>query len=238
MTVLAENSFDCTRDCGPGWYYGEDYPNAAVVVQDSSAPRSAPAIVQQNFTPQLNGGSSPASIGRGIAQKQVLYTAIWMRMSSNYVGHPSLVNKIIHFYTSGGHNIAIFTIRGSGMGTLVPAFGMQGLAAPYRWFSGTTEILEPVANLEPNLTTCNVVRGQWHRYEMILSNNTPGQPDGRVELWMDGTKCLDYQGLTYVAVGQNNKWEDLIWSPTYGGGAVSITTSFFTQVDHIYASGK
>ena len=237
MTMIAENSFDCIRDCASGWYYQEGYLGAAVMLQDPGAPRSPPGIVQQNFTPQLQGGSSPASIGRTIANKQVLYTAIWMRVSENFLGHPSNVNKIIHFYTKGG-NIAIFILRGSGNGTLMPAFNMQALAAPYRWVSGTQEIFETEANLDPNLAVCTVVRGRWHRYEMVLTNNTPGRPDGRVELWLDGTKCLDYRGLTFVGIGQNNKWEELNWSPTYGGGATSIFSSFYTQVDHIYASGK
>jgi PKD repeat protein len=238
MTLLAENSFDCIRDCGGGWYFSQDYADGAVVIQDSLAPRSAPGIVQQNFTPQLVGGSSPASIGRTIPNKQVLYTAIWMKMSPTYVGHPSSVNKIIHFYTRGGKNVAIFTLRGIGAAALVPAFGLQQLAAPYRWVSGNTELFETVANLEPNLTACSVQRGQWVRYEMVLTANTPGVSDGKVELWMNGVKCLHYTGIPYVAAGENNKWEELNWSPTYGGGPVALNSTFYTQVDHIYVSGK
>ena len=238
MTKIAENSFDCIRDCPSGWYYQEGYPGAAVLLQDPGAPHSAPGIVQQNFTPQLQGGSSPASIGRAITNKQILYAAIWMRISDNFFGHPGNVNKVIHFYTKGG-NIAIFILRGAGTGTLAPGFNMQALSAPYTFTEGGQTITGSTeANLVPNVASCTVVRGRWHRYEIVLSNNTPGHPDGRAELWMDGTKCMDYKFITYVGVGQNNKWEEINWSPTYGGGATTIFSSFYTQVDHIYVSGK
>jgi uncharacterized protein YjdB len=246
MSVQAERPFNCVKPtaCESSWYYGEDYANAAISVLSADAPRSAGTttsgnVVQQNFTPSLVGGSSPASLGTPLnPQRQTLYLSMWMKMSPNYEGHPSNVNKIIHFYTRNGANIAIFTIRGAGMGTLVPAMGLQNLAANYEWFSGTTRVFETVANLEPNVTTCTVTRGVWNRYEMVLKNNTPGVADGTVELWMNGTKCLNYTAIMYVPAGGNNKWEEINWSPTYGGGPIALTSTFFTQADHIYVSGK
>ena len=242
MTKLAENDFSCFSACGNGWFYSQDYANASQVVQDAVAPRSGGSVVQQNFTPTLVPGSSPASVGTGISAKKTVYTSIWMKMSSNYVGHASGTNKVIHFYTASrtsAENIAIFSLRGAGTGALSPTFILQNLAGLYRWSdpNGTSYLLN-TANLEPNLAQCRTTRGQWARYEMVLTSNTPGVADGRAELWMNGTKCSDYTGITYAASGTDSRWNQVNWSPTYGGAGGTVTTSFFAQVDHIYVSGK
>ena len=249
MTLLAERPFNCVKPtaCESTWTYGEDYANGATSVMVSDAPRSAGTttsgnVVQQNYTPQLIPGSSPASLGTGIPAKQTLYMSLWMKMSSNYFGHESGTNKIIHFYTASrtsAENIAIFSLRGAGNGALSPTYILQNLSALYQWAepNGTVHNLN-TANLEPNLTTCTAPRGQWVRYEMILTSNTPGVANGRLELWMNGTKCSDYTGIPFAAPGTDSRWNQINWSPTYGGAGGTITQTFFSQVDHIYVSGK
>jgi hypothetical protein len=184
-----------------------------------------------NYTPSLTAGMSPASFGTSLAQNQTIYTAIWMKLSSNYQGHTSGVNKVLHFFTKGGRNTVIFNIRGGGGGTLVPGFLTQGLAASYQ--GQGTEI-----NFDAPASTCTVARGAWAKYELLMKNNTPGVADGTLELWMNGTKCVTATGITIVGAGQNNKWEDIWWSPTWGGVGGTPTTSFYEAVDHIYISGK
>jgi PKD repeat protein len=230
MTKLTETGFNCLNGCGEWGFWDQSYADAATLVADPTAPRSPGSVVQLNFTPALHGGTAPASFGLRIEQKQTIYVALWMKLSPIYQAHGSGVNKVLHFWTKNGRNTIVFILRGSGSGTLVPAFLTQGMSGPYQ---GATEVN---FNSPPEL--CTTQRGKWHRYEMVLTNNSPGEPDGSAQLWMDGVRCLNISGLTYVGVGQNNRWEEIWWSPTWGGIGGSVIAPFSQTVDHIYVSGK
>lgn len=231
MTKLTETGFNCVNGCGEWGWWDQLYPGSGTVVNDLTAPKSPGNIVAQNFTPSLTGGSSPGSFGTSLTQRQTIYVAIWMKLSPNFEGHPSGVNKVLHFFTAGGRNTVILNVRGSGAGTLVPGFLTQGLAASYQ--GQGTEV-----NFDAGASTCTIARGSWAKYELLMKNNTPGAPDGTLELWMNGAKCVTATGLTIVGAGQNNKWEDVWWSPTWGGVGSSPSQTFFEAVDHIYISGK
>jgi hypothetical protein len=230
MTKVTETGFNCVTGCDEWPWFDQLYPGAASVVPDPTAPKSPPAVVWQNFTSLLPGGSSPGSFGLKLSQYQTIYVAIWMKLSENYQGHGSGVNKVLHFFTrpgTGGSNVAIFNIRGSGNGTLVPAFLMQALA-----------MTPGEINLDASPSVCRTERGRWTRYEMVLRNNTPGMSDGSATLWMDGVKCIERAGLAFVREGQINKWSEIWWSPTWGGVGDRILSPFYEAVDHIYISGK
>jgi PKD repeat protein len=243
MTPLAERQFDCTgaAPCAPGWFYAEGYAQASAVALDATAPRSPPGVVQQNFLPQLPGGAGPAALGislNGGQQKTTLYTAMWMKLSANFVGHPSRTNKFVHFWISGINRVFVMA-RGFADGELLPAIGVQGLAAPYTFTTPTGQVVsETSANLLPNLSTRPIRRGEWHRYEMVFVANTPGLPNGSVEMWLDGVKVMRYAGIMFAAAGTNARWESVNWNPTWGGIGGAITAPFFAQMDHIYISGK
>jgi PKD repeat protein len=232
MTKLTETGFNCINGCGEWGAWDQQYSGAANMVVDPTAPKSGSNVVQMNYTPSLRAGWAPMSFAPksgSLPQKQTLYVAIWLKLSNNYVGQVSGVNKVLHFFTprSSGGNVAIFNIRGSGSGTLVPAFLLQGLAT------------SPSAiNLDAAASVCTTVRGKWTKYEMVLKNSTPGVSDGTATLWMDGKKCVERTGLAFVRAGDSNKWETIWWSPTWGGTGSNPTTSFSESVDHIYVSGK
>lgn len=236
MTKLAERDF--STKTYPGWYLQEGYSGAITIVNDPTAPKSAGMVAQQNYTSKLQGGSSPGSMGLGIPNRQTLYTCAWIKLSSNFVGHPSNVNKAIFFYTAG-RNKVVFMFRGSGNNPLIPAINMQNLSANYSWTEPDgTKHFETEANLDPNLASVTAPRGQWGKYEILLTNNTSGRADGSVELWVNGKKVLYYTGFMFAGSGQNNKWEEVNWSPTWGGGLATVPTTFTMQMDHIYISGK
>jgi PKD repeat protein len=233
MTKLTETGFNCINGCGEWGAWDAQYAEAATMGVDPTAPKSPGAVVRMNYLPLLRGGWAPMSFAPGnntLPQKKTIYVAIWMKLSSNFQGHPSGVNKVLHFWTKNGRNTIVFIFRGSGSGTLVPAFATQGMSGPYQ---GATEV-----NFNSRPEACTTVRDRWHRYEMVLTNNTPGGPDGTAQLWMDGAMCLNVSGLTYVGAGQNNKWEQIWWSPTWGGVNGSVFAPFAQVVDHIYVSGK
>lgn len=232
MIRLTESGFNCVNGCGEwGWWDGP-VSNTAIVPETTS--RGYSNTVQQLFKTTLTGGTSPGSFGTTFAQKQTIYVAIWMKVSSNFQGHPSGVNKVLHLFTAAGRNIAVFNLRGAGTtGSLAPEVLLQGIGIPMFYApNGYTAT-------EQNLTgSCVLKRATWAKIELVLTGNTPGTANGRAELWMDGVKCLDVASIGYVASGQVSAWKDIWWSPTWGGTGGSPSAQFYEAVDHIYVSGK
>lgn len=246
MTKLGENAFSCTtHNCLPGWGF---YESPIALVSDSTAPKSKPSIAVQTFLTSLPGGSSPSTVDFNMyAQKQTLYTSMYVKVSVNWFGNSSNVNKVIHYFTNGigasptfngTGNKVIFMLRGAGMAPLVAGLGFQGLSLPYTWYSGTTKIVGGEVNLYGDPSACTVTRGAWHRYEVLLVGNTPGVANGSATLWMDGKRCTGADNVGYTSADRNPTWSSITWSPTYGGGAPGPPYTMTMAMDHLYISGK
>ena len=239
MTLVAERPFNCFKvtACETDWYTVEGIPNTFSIVVDSSAPRSRSNVLQQLFTSALPGGSSPGAAGQDFPssrQKATIYASYWMKLSANWVGHPSNINKSVFFPVAA--NNRVYTMV-QGTGTTAPmnvAIGLQGLPVPYT----ANGITGQSVNLTPNIVNVPIIRGMWHKYEVVFACNTNGQPNGTAEMWVDGIKVMQYTGITYAAAGENGRWEGINWGPIWGGAGGAITTPFYAHMDHMYVSGK
>lgn len=58
--------------------------------------------------------------------------------------------------------------------------------------------------------------GVWYHLEQEVTLNQPGQSDGRIRVWVNGTPALDQQGLTFRTVS-DLKIEGLFFSTFFGG---------------------
>lgn len=242
MQALAEQSFDCIKSdtCPTNWFFVPGITDAFAIVADASAPRSPSSVLQQNFTSALSAGSSPGAIGLDfppVQRKRTLYASMWMKLSSDFVGHPTSINKAVFFVIAANNRVYTMS-HGVGDGPLQGAIGLQGLAAPYTvTYAGDTQTGVSV-NLMPNLANVPIVRGQWQRYEVVFVANTPGFKNGTAEMWIDGTKILEYSGIMYAGANESAKWENVHWDPTWGGIGGAISAPFYSQMDHMYISGR
>jgi len=66
-------------------------------------------------------------------------------------------------------------------------------------------------------------QGTWHHIEQELTLNQPGQEDGRIQVWFDGTKVLDQDSLVFRTVDRL-KIDGLFFSTFFGGGDPSWAT--------------
>jgi hypothetical protein len=175
------------------------------------------------------GGGEPVNVYTVLSpQYRTLYLGIWLKMSSNWQGHPTLVNKMIHLFT-GGSNHVVPTIWGSGNGMLQAGVLLQGVVT-----DGTGK---SASNLYPNLgPTGEIHRGQWHHLEYVFIGNTSGTANASAEWWLDGVKVGSYTNMQYVS--GNSAWEQLSWSPTWGGLGSTVTSAMTMSFDHIRVSGK
>jgi len=81
-----------------------------------------------------------------------------------------------------------------------------------------------------------LVRNQWLHWEAVFVGNSSGAADGTVDWWADGVKIGHYSGLQFVSGA--GLWEELEWSPTYGGFGAAVPADQYQWIDHLYISGK
>jgi hypothetical protein len=197
----------------------------AAAMSEPSAPNSS-GVVRITYPSGFKAGSAPGAFypSRSFGGRTAYYSATF-RVSDNFEGNPTNINKFIHFYICGLNRVFLM---GYGNG-LTPALGLQQLA--YAYNGGTA------SRLDPNQGSASFVRGKWHRVELVLVANTPGQRDGSIAMWLDGTRILEYTGIGFCADG-SGKWEGINHSPTWGGAEGVVSSSFFVEWDHIRMSSK
>jgi hypothetical protein len=63
-------------------------------------------------------------------------------------------------------------------------------------------------------------QGRWHTVKNMVKINTPGEFDGKVVAWLDGTKVLENNSMRFRAEGVSSfKVDQFFFSTFYGGGS-------------------
>jgi uncharacterized protein YjdB len=237
MTVITERAFNSTVEDNwtvPSWAG----TNVLSITSDATAPKSPSNVQQIRFPAGFGGGDSPALTERNLGSTaSTLYVSMWIKISSNWQGHPTGTNKVLHFWVAGLNRVFVY-IDGSGTNILQPYLGLQGIATAYNDGHGSTSTS---VNLSPNVagqTGAQIVRGQWYHWELVLRVNTSGATDGSADWWINGVQVGHYTGIGYVSSGQSRTWEDMKWDPTWGGLGGTIAADQFMWMDHFYMSGK
>ncbi|HJQ10592.1 MAG TPA: Ig-like domain-containing protein [Gemmatimonadaceae bacterium] len=227
LTTLTERPFSALNE--DGWTNtGSSY---YTIQSDASAPQSPSSIGQIKFPAGFGSGNAPAVLEKVWSSPvKTLYVSFWLKLSSNWVGNDASVNKIFHFWI-GDSNRLFLNAHGAGNGTLTAEVWLQRIVAGGNYDAGTT------ANFAPNLgASAQIVRGQWVHWEMLFTGNSSGTADGKVEWWINGQKVGSYSGIQFVTGA--GLWQEMEWSPTYGGFGNPVPADQFMSVDHIRVSGK
>jgi hypothetical protein len=218
MSVLVERPFavkgEGFNDQGTA---GTDY----VFEQDPTAPGSPPNVVKQIFQAGYPAGDSPANFGRTFPARRTVYVRYYVKLSSNWQGHGSLVNKQLFIWSNGQPTVYV-NARGSGSGTLQPEVRIQ---------SGFALSMGP--NVAPNAV---FTRGEWHKWEIVLVGNTAGASDGSCEFWLDGVKVGSYPNIRFASGAAT--FDVVEYAPIWGGVGGSLSVTQYNWMDHLYISGK
>ena len=227
MTVLTERPFSALNENGWTNTGGSSY----AIVADASAPKSPSSVGQIKFPAGFGSGNAPVVLEKAWSStNKTLYVSFWVKFSSNWDGNDSGVNKIFHFWI-GGSNRLVLNARGVGSGRLLTEVELQGIKAGGNYDAGTTALF--TGNLG---ASGELVRNQWLHWEAVFVGNTSGAANGTVDWWADGVKIGHYSGLQFVAGA--GLWEELEWSPTYGGFGAPVPADQYQWIDHLYISGK
>jgi len=226
MTTLTERGFSALNE--DGWTNtGSSYYS---IQADATAPKSPTSVGQIKFAQGFGSGNAPAVLEKVWASGiKTLYVSFWLKLSSNWVGNDAGVNKIFHFWI-GDSNRLFLNAHGAGSSKLTAEVWLQGITAGGNFDAGKT------ADFGPNQgVSGEIVRGQWAHWEMVFTGNSSGAKDGKVEWWIDGQKVGSYSGLQFVPGA--GTWQEMEWSPTYGGGGSAVPVDQYMTIDHIRVSG-
>jgi len=225
FTLISERSFGAKVE--HGW---TDRGDANFTIEMSSTAPEGLTIGQALYPAGFAGGSGPILTERAVpGGMHQLYLRIWVRFSPNWVGHSTGINKVIFFFIHGQPSVFL-NAQGSGSGPLVPLILTQaapGLPAP----NYPNDRLP--ANVNPGVT---LNRGQWHKWEVLLVANTPGQFNGTARWWIDGVLVGNHTNVAFSDAGQANTWELVRWNPTWGGAGGSVPANMTMQMDWVRIS--
>jgi hypothetical protein len=221
MTAITDQPFTSLPSSGWTPYFSWG------LASDAAAPHSPSSVFEIVYPAGYAGGNSP-----GLAEFAVnpnyrqIYIAMYIKYSSNWQGHLTAVNKIIHFWV-GSSNHLVIVGAGSGSGPLTARISLQGIAGGGNQDGGSTGTYE---------SPIQFIRGQWHLVEMVAVSNTGSNKDGSADLWVDGVHATGVTGIEFQAGGPlfNLVKED----PTWGGGGDVVKNTQSFRIDHIYMSGK
>ena len=216
MTLLNERPFNSLTESS-GWI-----TNKLTIAQDASAPKSPSSVIRATYPAGFSGGSSPGTAEFSHAGHRVIYISYWAKLSANFWGHLTGVNKQLYEWANG-NGIFYFEAAGVGSGSLTPRVVLQGTPAD--------------AVLSPNLVpTARIPRGVWYHVEIVLNGNSSGSADGSVDWWLDGVHIASYSGRQFTSGATS--WGIFQFQPVWGGVTDVVPATMTQDWDHLYISGK
>jgi hypothetical protein len=219
--TLVETSYQAAAEGGFSSSLNADFS----IVNDPTAPYSPGTVARARFPKGLGDGVSPIWSAAGIGQHGVkrLYVSFWMKVSDNWQGHETGVNKVAILWTHE-KPVVVANMNGVGSGRLMSEMRIQ-------------DVPDGARNLTANLADAELARGEWHRWEVVLVSNNGDGADGEVHWWIDGNKVGEYRDVRFGTSAQSKIWDNVTWRPVWGGRGDTVNEDMYMWMDHYYASG-
>jgi hypothetical protein len=193
------------------------------LIPDNGAPFSPPAVYQVMYPTGFVAGSAPSTVYYLLSpQVPTLYWGFWWKPSNPFQSDASGVNKIAFLWTASGNTDLLYFCLTPGPWRIKMQNDLNTGGGPTAGHF-----------LEPNVTGTTITLGQWHRIEIYVKYSTGSNADGIVEWWVDGVLNGGYTNLKMV---QDGGFNEVSFSPTYGGtGSVKTETDYY-WFDHTHLS--
>lgn len=209
------------------------------IVQDPTAPVSPPNVGQARYPTTLPSGSGPIALTQTLPKGlRTVYVCGWIKISPNWIA-TSQVTKILFFdIGAGGTGLGRVYTGVRGTPTMGAEIDFQSMGV----HDDKTVQRQISWNGTPNMgKSATITRGQWARWEILLTANTPGLYDGTASWWLNGVLVGQYSAIAYSGpneTGSGNNWINVRWNPTWGGAGISPPADQFMWYDYLRISGK
>ena len=229
FTTLTDRPFLAADE---GWWSALGWGSGNIVT-DGSAPSGDGSVGRVTLTSAFPGGESPATTGFTFSvQPTDVYIAIWHKLSANWVGHSSGVNKVLFLIDPSG------TGGNGGTPFILNALMSQGSGSTYQYQGRNSHGVVGPTNY-PHIATVNVTKGQWALVEVLIrAQNSAGAADGELHIWVNGTKVTQVTNATWTASNGNRTWEHTKWEAVWGGTGETPGVTMFQYIDRMYVSGS
>jgi hypothetical protein len=175
----------------------------------TKGPHDGEGGINRLWTPRVPGGSAREA-----------YIHAWWKISENWVGHPSGVNKV--FYLSDRKHSIIVAVSCSGAGGPIGVRVVtQGSLKSKSYFGGKGKIQ----------------RGKWQEWELLLRAPEPGGGNVSLLIWIDGKQVLDVE-MEPREPNVDNRFTHLNLDPIWGGRKGSLPEEQYFYCDTMYISYK
>jgi hypothetical protein len=239
---IAENRFSCNpgEACTPlgKWTIEPGGLGSNWSIQlDPTAPESPDSVGQTLFPIGQPAGSGPvwfdgwANGGYASVFVRKLYIAVAIRIIGPDYENQAVGTKMGFVGygqdPSGAANQGFCMLLGN---------GVQGTATAFKL--GFWQQNNVSRELDQNVDTSKVMTvGPWHRWEILLEQNTLGAKNGAVRWWVDGKLIMSYNDVVFVTPGNTFGFYNYRWNPTWGGQGGVKTRDDLMRLDQLYISG-
>ena len=229
FTTLAENASPHV----PAW----DTVGGVSILSDATAPQSPPNVMRVTYPAGFGSGSAPGSAGTDWSAQnlgiRVLYIRYASRISANWQIEDSGFTKQMYAWCNGSPDFFMACHGTPGTSGAITPYSMLQAIQVFPLEGGN-----PQGNWAPNLVpSTQIVRGQWHTIEYVLTGNTAGTVNGALDMYVDGIHCTSVTGIQWTTPQTN--WMLFQFEPVWGGtGPTPVAVEQYLDYDYVYLSGK
>jgi uncharacterized protein YjdB len=213
---------------GNGWQYlRRSSSQDASIMLDASAPRSPSNLLRIVYSAGCCADAEPSVHWLGLPNPREVYTAWWMKLSSNWIPNPAGGGKITFLWASPDGNGQVYTNLYHPC-AFPETCSPEQQGAPYKIGANTEWAPYGQKIWYPNVTTTWVYPGEWHLIEFYYKTGTAG--NGIIRWWVDGVLNGDHRNVTYPNANGFHQFE---FGPTvqYAG-----PQDRYMYIDHVYVS--
>ncbi len=223
--TLAESKFDSMTE---GGFVAHKRNTLGSIVQDPSAPQSPDNVYRMVYTKGPHDGVgvenrlwSPTVPG---GRTREMYVHTWWKVSDNWYGHSSGVNKMF-FLTTVNNTGVVVEVGGKFHEPLTVRVVTQGRLKAANYYANR------------NRSKARIKRGKWQEWEVLVRAPQPGEANAELHVWLDRIKVIEAL-MPVNDVNAENRFQNLNVDPIWGGRHGSIPEEQYFYCDYIYVSYK
>ena len=201
----------------------------ARLATDATAPVSPSGVLEEFYPAGMSGGTAPGNvIFTGTNGATEVFVGFWFKMSPNFQGHSSGVNKLVNIWTP----FDIHWLRVNSWSQ----YDTDGSRQNGPFYLVATNRSSPYDLLQNQVQTMvPIVPGQWHKVEWHLTTAGAAPGNGRVRWWLDGVLLGDYSNL---ASTMGSAFSEFQISPTWGGNGDTMGSDSYMRFDQVFISRR